>query len=143
MSKALSIFDKQQVAKDSKFPLKWEVLDSTDRRIVMAVCFNDSPEIARKSLKISSGGFYKRWKYLKSVYNSLLDDLPNQAVNILKGYSKRAAETLGGSLETENTGDRIKAANSILDRVTPKREEIQNGAYRKITFEEWVNSKQA
>lgn len=139
MPEALSVIEKQQLSKDSNSPLKWVDLDSTDRKIVMAVCFDDSPEIARKNLKMSVGGFYKRWQYLKAVYNSLLDDLPNQAVNILKGYSKKAAETLGESLEAQNPADQIRAANSILDRVTPEREEIRKGSYRKITFEEWVN----
>lgn len=138
MPNSLSIIEKQQLSAGSNSGLKWEILDSTDRRIVMAVCFDSSPEIARKNLKMSVGGFYKRWKYLKPVYNALLDDLPNQAVNILKGYSKKAAETLGESLEAQNPADQIRAANSILDRVTPERDKIQAGLTRKVTFEEYV-----
>jgi hypothetical protein len=106
----------------------------------MAICFEGSPEEARKSMGLSVGGLYKRWKYLKPIYNSLLSDLPNQAINIMKGYSTKAAQTLGENLETENPSDQIKAANSILDRVTPERDEIQQqGIRRKLTITEFVN----
>lgn len=140
MSKVLSIINKQQLTKGSNLPLKWADLDSKDRKIIMAVCFDDSVENARKNLRLSIGGFYKRWQYLKPVYQSLLDDLPSQAVNIMKGYSKMAAETLAKNLEAENPSDQIKSANSILDRVTPEREEIQKGVRRKLTIEEWIKS---
>ncbi len=139
MSRSLSILEKQELTKDSKNSLKWEVLDSVDAKIVTAMCFDSSPEIARKNLKMSVGGFYRRWRYLKPIYNSLLDDLPIQAVNILKGYAKKAALTLGESLESPNPSDQIKAANSVLDRVTPGRDKIQTGSGRKITLEEWIN----
>lgn len=140
MPKLLSITDKQELIKDSKNSLKWEVLDSVDRKIVMAVCFDTSPEIARKNLKMSIGGFYKRWKYLKYVYNNLIDELPLQAFSILKAYSKKAAEILGESLESTNTTDKIKAANSILDRVKQDPNDRQKGNYRKLTLEEFINS---
>jgi len=106
----------------------------------MAICFQGSPEEARKSLGLSIGGFYKRWRYLKSVYNSLLNDLPNQAINIMRGYSTKAANTLGENLEANNPSDQIKAANSILDRVTPERNEIQKGIgiKRRLTIEEFL-----
>ena len=59
MPKSLSIINKQQLSKDSKSPLSWEVLGSTDRKIVMAVCFEGSSEEARKSLKLSGlSGYY-------------------------------------------------------------------------------------
>ncbi len=140
MPDALSVIKKQQLSQDSNSPLLWEDLDSKDRRIVMAICFQGSPEEARKSLGLSIGGFYKRWRYLKSVYNSLLNDLPNQAINIMRGYSTKAANTLGENLEANNPSDQIKAANSILDRVTPERNEIQKGIgiKRRLTIEEFL-----
>lgn len=138
MANSLSIINKQMLSQDSNSSLLWEDLDSKDRRIVMAICFEGSPEEARKRLQLSIGGFYKRWKYLKPVYNSLLSDLPNQAVNIMKGYSINAAQALGKNLDAENPSDQIKAANSILDRVTPERTEIQKGYRRKITVEEFI-----
>lgn len=140
MPKALSIFNKQLLSKNSETELKWEELDSNDRKIVLAVCCQNSVENARKSLKLSIGGFYKRWQYLKPVYQNLLDDLPNQAINIMKGYSKKAAETLAENLDAGNASDQIKAANSILDRVTPQRAEIQKGLQRRITLEEFIGS---
>jgi hypothetical protein len=139
MANSLSIINKQTLSQDSNSSLKWEDLDSKDRRIVMAICFEGSPEEARKSLKLSIGGFYKRWKYLKPVYKSLSDDLPNQAVNIMKGYSINAAQALGKNLDAENPSDQIKAANSILDRVTPERDKIQQqGIKRTLTVTEFI-----
>lgn len=139
MTDTLSIIKKQTLSQDSNSSLLWEDLDSKDRRIVMAICFEGSPEEARKSMKLSIGGFYKRWKYLKPVYKSLLNDLPNQAINILKAGSTKAAQTIIQNLEAENPSDQIKAANSVLDRVTPERTEIiQKGYTRKITFEEFL-----
>lgn len=140
MANSLSVIKKQELSKNSNSSLVWEDLDSKDRRIIMAICFQGSPEEARKSLHLSIGGFYKRWKYLKTIYNNLLNDLPNQAINIMKGYSTKAAQKLGENLEAMNPSDQIKAANSILDRVTPKRDEIQQqGIKRKLTITEWVN----
>jgi hypothetical protein len=139
MTNSLSIINKQALSQDSNSSLRWEDLDSKDRRIVMANCFEGSPEEARKSLKLSIGGFYKRWKYLKPLYNSLLNDLPNQAVNIMKGYSINAAQALGKNLDAENPSDQIKAANSILDRVTPERDKIQQqGIKRTLTVTEFI-----
>lgn len=140
MPKTLSIIEKNQLSKDSNNSIKWIDLDSVDRKIVMAVCFDGSPEIARKNLKLSTGGFYKRWKYLKPFYNHLLDDLPEQAINILKVGSTKAAEALVINLQSPNPADQIKAANSILDRVTPERQKVYSGTHRKITFEEFVMS---
>jgi hypothetical protein len=140
MHNSLSVIKKQELSRDSKCVLLWEDLDSKDRRIVMAICFEGSPEEARKNMGLSVGGFYKRWKYLKPVYNSLLSDLPNQAINIMKGYSTKAAQALGENLEAMNPSDQIKAANSILDRVTPERDELQQqGIRRKLTITEFVN----
>lgn len=139
MPNSLSVIKKQQLSKNSNSSLAWEDLDSKDRRIVMAICFQGSPEDARKSLRLSIGGFYKRWKYLKPVYTLLLNDLPNQAINILKAGSTKAAQTLVQNLETDNPSDQIKAANSVLDRVTPERTEIQQRIRRKITFEEFLD----
>ncbi|HUD43936.1 MAG TPA: hypothetical protein VMR41_00125 [Patescibacteria group bacterium] len=135
---ALSILTKQQLGKDSNNPLTWVDLDSRDRKIIMSVTFTDSVENARKSLKLSIGGFYKRWKYLKPIYNNLLNDLPTQAVNILKLSSRQAAEALTRNLEASNPSDQIKAANSILDRVTPERTAIQQGITRTLTVSEFI-----
>ena len=58
----------------------------------------------------------------------------------MKGYSTKAAQALGENLEAMNPSDQIKAANSILDRVTPERDEIQQqGIRRKLTITEFVN----
>lgn len=140
MSNSLSVIAKQQLSKDSSSSLNWEDLDSKDRRIVMSICFEGNPEEARKCLSLSIGGFYRRWKYLKPIYNNLLNDLPNQAINIMKGYSTKAAQKLGENLEAMNSSDQIKAANSILDRVTPERTEIQKGMgiKRRLTIEEFL-----
>lgn len=139
MPKALSILTKQQLGKDSKNPLVWADLDSRDRKIIMSVTLTNSIENARKSMKLSIGGFYKRWQYLKPIYNNLLNDLPTQAVNILKLSSRQAAETLTKNLEAQNPSDQIKAANSILDRVTPERDQIQQGVKRELKITEFVN----
>src|SRR5258708_21233167 len=139
MGNLTSISDKQLLAQDSKYSLKWEDLDSQDRKIVMSVCFSGSAEKARKDLKLSIGGFYKRWKYLKPVYNTLLNDFPAQAINILKVASQRAAETLVDTLGSDNSSDRIKAANSILNRVIPEGKQMPHGIQRKLTIEEFVD----
>ncbi|GEM_PF-5301026 len=139
MPNALSVQQKQELTKGSNSPLLWADLDSRDRKIIMSVTFADSVENARKSLKLSIGGFYKRWKYLKPIYNNLLNDLPTQAVNILKLSSRQAAEALTRNLEAENPSDQIKAANSILDRVTPERTEIQKGVKRTLSITEFIS----
>lgn len=138
MPKVLSILQKQELIKESNSPLLWVDLDSRDRKIIMSVTFTNSIENARKNLKLSQGGFYKRWQYLKPIYNNLLNDLPREAINILKAGSTKAAQTLVQNLEAENPSDQIKAANSVLDRVTPERGEIQQGIRRKLTVEEFI-----
>lgn len=139
MPKALSVITKQQLGKDSKSTLTWAELDSRDRKIIMSVTFEDSVEKARKAMKLSIHGFYARWQYLKPIYNNLLNDLPNQAVNLLKLSSRHAAETLTKNLDAPNATDQIKAANSILDRVTPERDQIQKGVKRQLTVTEFVS----
>lgn len=138
MADTLSVSAKQTLSTNSEAELKWEDLDSKDRKIIIAVTFTDSVEDARRSMGLSVSGFYKRWKYLKPVYSRLLNDFPSHAIDVLKASSKQAATVLTESLEALNPADRIKAANSILDRVTPEREQVQKGAYRKITLEEFI-----
>lgn len=67
---------------------QWNNLEVIDRKIILAVCFDESPELARRNLRLNKRLFYDRWKHLKSFYLSLLDNLPMQVINNLRSYGK-------------------------------------------------------
>lgn len=72
-----------------KLPPQWENLEVVDRKIIMAVCFDATPELARKNLRLNKRLFYDRWSYLKSFYFNLLDVLPARVIEDLRGYARK------------------------------------------------------
>lgn len=74
--------------------IKWNSLDSIDRKIIIAVCFDATAELARRNLRLDRKLFYDRWSYLKSFYLNLLDALPTRVIEDLKGYARRLTPIL-------------------------------------------------
>lgn len=64
--------------------LDWANLNPVDRKILMAMCFDDSPEVARENLRLSRQQFYGHWRYLEDLYNTL----PKKAIIKFKSYGR-------------------------------------------------------
>ncbi len=116
----------------------WNQLTQIERRIVIAVVYEGSPEEARKQMRMSHSTFYRHWSRLKDYYNTLIQEFPKRAVEILISQSMRAAQELGKELDSDNERIRNTAANQILDR-TLSREPAETSLKRKITLEEWID----
>lgn len=123
---------------DTTLGITWDKLAQIERRIIIAVVYEGSPEEARKQIKMSHSTFYRHWSGLKDYYNTLMQEFPKRAVEILVSQSMKAAQELGKELDSDNERIRNVAATQILDR-TLSREPAETSLKRKITLEEWVN----
>lgn len=70
------------------FKIGWENLDSIDKKIIIALFFDGSPEEARINLTLPKNTFYRRWGYLKPIYNNIKKELPKQIMELLNKYLK-------------------------------------------------------
>lgn len=118
--------------------LSWDNLTQAERKIVIAVVYEGSPEEARKQLSMSHSTFYRKWSKLKLFYNEFIKDFPKRAGEVLISQSIKAAQELGQELDSENEKTRHAAATQILDRTLSK-EPLETGYKRKITLVEWIN----
>lgn len=64
--------------------LNWDNLDFLERKIIIAVCFDGSPELARKKLKLNKQLFYSFWRNLGPLYCTL----PGKIIDKLRYYGK-------------------------------------------------------
>lgn len=117
--------------------LIWDDLEQIDRKIIIAVLYEDGPEEARKALKLTHSTFYRHWDKVKKYYNDLIKEFPKRAGEILISQSMKAAQELGNELDSENEKTRHTAAIEILDRTLSK-EPAEVGLKRKITLEEFI-----
>lgn len=76
-----------QVKTLSKY-LDWANLNPVDRKIIVAVCFDGSPELARRKLKLHKCLFYYHWAYLKSIYKNFLNVVPSKVIYNLRSCSR-------------------------------------------------------
>ncbi len=118
--------------------LSWDDLTQAERRIVISVVYEGTPEEARKQLCMAHSTFYRKWGRLKVYYNDMLKDFPKRAGEILVSQSIKAAQELGKELNSDNEKIRHQAATQVLDRTLSK-EPLETNYKRQITFTEWIS----
>ncbi|OGE29968.1 hypothetical protein A3C59_02515 [Candidatus Daviesbacteria bacterium RIFCSPHIGHO2_02_FULL_36_13] len=69
-----------------KLPPQWNNLDLIDRKIIIAMVFDGSTEVARENLRLSKEEFKLHWKALEEPYKIFIQSLSQQSLKILRGW---------------------------------------------------------
>ena len=95
-------------------------LNSAQRQALLAILTSSSDQEARTKVKIGKTRFYQIKRQLEPYLKELAVEITEEAVQILKANSVRAAQELTMLLGSQNDKIRLAASESLLDRTVGK-----------------------